>query len=236
MSKLDDHLPEYFYKLIDGHSTHSKQTGKFWISLAIISILTIISSSGTGSTINLPFGIGPVSRVDFFPFALLAISIFIIGFGSSHIQAVRVTKLIHRVIKDNEDDPYIGGIHIQDFFDSVVTPSFNRVAPLGQILQGKYQFFPEAKQIPKYLKVLGYSYYLVLKFITFIVMYAFPFYALKISYSNSILANGDASLLGIPIIILKIFGIIGALVLLQLLIVDVLFVIRVTKRLLGLKD
>ena len=118
----------------------------------------------------------------------------------------------------------------------MVSPSFNRVAPLGQILQGKYQFFPEADSIPMPLRVLGFTYYLALKIFTFFIMYAFPFYALVISYSNSFPVDGDADFWGLPIIIFKMFGMVGGLVLAQLFIVDVLFVIRATRRLLVLKS
>ncbi|MEO6188417.1 MAG: hypothetical protein ABIO82_05730 [Ginsengibacter sp.] len=126
-------------ELSDGFSTQAKLSNKYWLLLMLSSIVSIshLNNINTTEKIDLPFSLGKVDFIDFNAFVLLMICVTSIAFASAFLQAHRTRKLIQKVIDNkSEDKKYIEKIHVQDIFDSIVTPTFNRVAPIAQFLQG----------------------------------------------------------------------------------------------------
>jgi hypothetical protein len=217
-------LPDYLLKLAEGFSTQTKTASKFWLVLAIISLIVIMPSQVTTS-IKIPFELGTIKQSDFYPFSAFLISVLIIGFGSAHVQSIRSRVLIQRII-DNQKDKYLPGkVHLRDFIDSIVSPSISRTAPLAQYLRGKHQFFPESTHSPKFINYLSSSAYILLKIATLLVIYIAPTFALF-----KALINGNLFLLfnhscGIPNIVFLFISLIALLILLELLSSELLYTI-----------
>jgi hypothetical protein len=232
-------LPNFFVHLTNGFSTQTKVATRFWTILALVSLLAVmpnhITNERTGETkVKMPFSIGEVERSDFYPFATLFISILIIGFGSANFQAVRSRRLIQRAIEAlNGDLAFPGNIHLQDIFDAIASPSINRIAPLAQILQGKFQFYPESKNCPKTRTLLSTIYYFLLKAVTILVMYIFPAYALINSFVLGELFDWNARPWKIHIIFFWFISLMALLILFQLFISDIFFIKRALKRIAG---
>lgn len=222
-------LPEIFVKLNDGFSVQTKIAWKFWIALAIVSALAIISSYGTGD-VTIPF-IGEVKRTDFFPFATILISILLIGYSSAQIQAIRTRRLLQKIIDNTKEEVILpGDVHLQDVFDGITSPAVNRVAPLAQILQGKHQFLPDSDNCPVILVFLSIAYYIILKLITYLVMYAFPALALARSILLGNIFTGDVCPWNVPLFVFKTVSVIALIIALQLLVIDVLYTIRAIRK------
>ena len=62
------------------------------------------------------------------------------------------------------------------------TPSLSRVAPLAQLLRGKYQFYSSSEGCPTWLRLLSVGYYASLKFVSYIVFFLLPIWALWRAY------------------------------------------------------
>ncbi len=129
-----------------------------------------------------------IPRNIFYPFALGLISVIMIAYGSANCQWNRTRILIQKIIKFKKErkESYIipEVLHIHDYFDSMLLPIINRVAPVAQILRGKYQFYPKSKECPCCLICLSLLVYFILKLITFCIVYIFPFIALVYSWIN----------------------------------------------------
>ena len=124
----------------------------------------------------------------FYPFTLGLISVLLIAYGSANCQWNRTRILIQNIIKfkiqkkQNYIVPKV--LHIHDYFDSMLVPIINRVAPIAQILRGKYQFKLESKDCPCVLICFSMLVYLIYKLITYCIIYIFPFIALVYSWQN----------------------------------------------------
>jgi hypothetical protein len=226
-------LPEFLVQLTEGFSTQTKIANRFWTALALVCLIAIMPTASTidKTTINMPFGLGDVQRPDFYPLATLFISILIIGFCSASFQAIRTRSLIHRAIESLKRDIVLpGNIHLQDVFDIINHPSIFRVAPIAQVLQGSFQFYPESKKCPRKRVFLSTIYYLFLKVITFLVMYIFPAYGLVNSFLSGGLSSWDADPWKIHVIFFWFPSIMALLILFQLFVSDSLYVTRALKR------
>lgn len=166
-------------ELAEGHSKQSKIANQFWLVLMISSVIAFAGNAGANNRYNLPFTLGEVSASDFYFISLILISITTIAFTSAMIQAIRARMLIQKVIDSlTEKERYVEEIHIQDYLDSILTPTYNRVAPISQYLLGKNQFFGNGKQ-NKFLKSIGAIFYIILKLLTFGFIYIIPLLAIN---------------------------------------------------------
>jgi len=229
MEKKEIDIPDFLVKLVEGCSTYNKVSTNFWLAIALFSIISLSPTKTDTGTIKMPFDLGEFSQTDFYPLTFLIISLLIICFGSTFSQAMRTRKLIQRTIDDIKDEQiFKGNIYLQDIIDAIIHPSLNRVAPLAQILQGENQFFPEALKRSRNQKIRLSVYYILLKSITWIVLYFFPAYSLIISFSRSNLFK-DVTW-HIPPFFFYIVGLFAIFILSQLFISDILFAKNVIRK------
>ncbi len=93
--------------------------------------------------------------------------------------------LIQKAINDLSDtELFIGKVHMQDYFDSISTPTYSKVAPIAQFILGKNQFFGEPKP-SKGRRRFAKLVYLVFKYSTFIFLYVIPIWALLKCWTNT---------------------------------------------------
>ena len=241
MTKSNHAIPDYLLKLADGFSTHTRVASRFWITLALLSLLVLMPSSSKAKnpdSIKIWFVGVEVNKSDFYPFSALLVSILIIGFGSAHIQLVRSRYLLQRAIVLNlKNKSFLpSNIDLRDFVDSIVSQTINRTAPLAQYLRGKYQFFPEAEDCPKTVNFISIGYYILLKLVNVIVMYVFPAFALFVSFSQGNLTLWKNKSWGIPNILLIYVCGVASLILIQLIGSEILCTQRAIKRILSKRD
>lgn len=234
-SSTNDVIPEFLILMINGLSNHVKSANRMWLSLAIISILTISFTVNLKyptdktnqkqpektATISLPFQLGKVSTNDFYPFSASLLSILIISFGAAKSQSIRSQKLVNKVLREIKESITLpGGCDIRDCFDVIAVSSINRTVPLAQLLLGKYQFFPEKENQNIYLKIVAFFYQAVLKIVTYFVAYLLPGYALYIAFFNGKLFEKTTLFWGVPIFVLWSVSGVATIILIQLLFLE----------------
>jgi len=217
-------------KLAAGYSTQSKTANQFWLVLIIASIIALTGKAGVENLIELPFTLGKVDIYDFYSVSTILISVLVIAFTSAMIQTIRTRMLIQKEIESiAAKDRFIGQIHIQDYLDSILTPTYNRVGPISQFLLGRNQFLGQ-KRPNKFLRAVGVILYSVLKLSTFFFMYFVPVIAMFKCYGNlKSIAGGIASpIISCFLIILIALSLISILI---LFVGDVRYLARVVKHL-----
>ncbi|MBO9564898.1 MAG: hypothetical protein J7621_19130 [Niastella sp.] len=172
-------IPDFLLKLTDGCSIYAQVATKYWVVCALLSILTLSVQDLSGA-VKLPFDLPELSKVDFFPFMFLIISVLFIVFGSSTAQAIRARMLINRFIYSEGNNFVLPAkIYLPDVIDVILYPAINRVAPLVQVLQPMNKFLPEANEISSSgKKSLLIWYYGFLKVVSAIILYGLPSFAL----------------------------------------------------------
>jgi len=241
---MSDHkIPEIIIQMSTGLSGHIKTATRYWLGLAIISIITVLPTTiDSGVTnkqsteqkitqIELPYGLGKVNQKDYHPFAVALISILTIGFGSAHCQSIRSRKLVNQTIRKIKSSTSIPeGLDLRDLLAVINTSSIQRTAPIAQILLGKYMFFPEAINRPNWLRLISIFYQLILKIISYLVIYVFPIYALYISSSGSGLFSTHATYWGIPVYFFWLVSGVALILLVQLLILELVYAFQSFKK------
>jgi hypothetical protein len=179
---MDNPKLKIIEKLAGGYSNLAKITNQFWLTLIIVSTVAIISNTGNVKKIKLPFGLGEANKSDFYTTSLILICILTIAFTSSMIQAIRTRKLIQNEIDTMPiQERFISNTHIQDYLDSILSPTYNKVAPISQFLQGKNQFFKkDAEERGK--RIVPILYYVILKLVSFLFMYFVPIISIIMCY------------------------------------------------------
>ena len=227
---MDEH--KLLKELTEGFSTQAKLSNQYWLFLMLASIISVanLDNINKKELIELPFQLGKVNFTDFNSFVLLLISASSIAFGSAFLQAQRTRMLVQRLIDSTPNDKkYIENIHIQDIFDSLVTPTFNRVAPIAQFLQGNSQFFSD-KTPKKANRLFGTLIYVLLKIVTSIIVFIIPLIALyknfALFYSSTIETTW-----GIPIFFYWFICLITVGVYLTMIISDIDFIYKVVVKL-----
>jgi hypothetical protein len=111
-------------------------------------------------------------------------SILAIAFTSAMIQTIRTRKLIQKWI-ECQTEKFYSKVHIQDMVDSVLSPTYNRVAPIAQFVLGKNQFFEEDNvKASHFQNVFASLLYIVFKVITFIFLYCIPLFCIFKCWQN----------------------------------------------------
>ena len=158
------------------------------------------------------------------------LSVFIIAFCQAHAQSIRALKLAHRAIDKMMDRTLANEtIYPRDFFDMLIIHSFSRVAPLPQLLRGKYQFFPESSECPRYLRRLITLYYVILQILSIIVYYCVPGIAFTIALMRYFDNIESESLFSWNKIFIILLAFITFVVLLQIIVYAIKHVINVAK-------
>lgn len=241
VEKNNDAIPEFLIQMTTGLSGHIKSASRLWLGLAIISIVTISStiniqelkepeqniSQKTNKEISLPFSLGKIHRNEFYPFSASLLSILIIAFGAAQAQSIRSRKMLNKALREMKTIIKLpGGCDIRDSIDVISVNSINRTVPLAQLLLGKYQFYPEKNHQNCILKFIAVLYQIVLKLVSYLVVYCLPGYALFIAFYYGKLFEKTTTLWGLPIIMLWFVAIIGAVILIQLLLLEILYAVQ----------
>ncbi|BBO79638.1 hypothetical protein DSCO28_02040 [Desulfosarcina ovata subsp. sediminis] len=228
-------IPEFLIQLTTGLSGHIKSASRLWLGLAIISIVTISFTINTqelreqkiNKEISLPFSLGKIHRNEFYPFSASLLSILIIAFGAAQAQSIRSRKMLNKALREMKTTIKLpGGCDIRDSIDVISVNSINRTVPLAQLLLGKYQFYPEKNHQNCILKIISVLYQIVLKFVSYLVVYCLPGYALFVAFYYGKLFDKTTTLWGLPIIILWFVATVGAVILIQLLLLEILYAVR----------
>jgi len=223
------------YKLLKeltvGFSTQARLSNQYWLALMIVSIVSISNLENFDKTgVNyLPFNLGKVGFSDFIAIILLLITALSIAFASAFLQAQRTRILIQKLIDNIPDkDKFIENIHIQDIFDSNVSPTFNRVAPIAQFIQGRNQFFGDKPK--KKNRILATIIYLSLKVATLIIVFIVPLIAL---YKNFILFSNSkiTPSWGLPVFLYWFICGLTAVVFLTMIVSDINYIFKVVIKL-----
>ena len=166
-------MREIVANLAEAGSTQAKIANRYWLALAVFSVLFILSF-GTTSVAKLPFGIGQVEKNNIATIGVILISVFSVAFAAAHAQVIRVTKLAHTVLKELSNQNLFGYGHgVRDIYDSLRTPSIGRVAPLVQLVGGII-FFRDLKSEHNKVRHWQSKFYLVLKIPTIVVYIGLP--------------------------------------------------------------
>ena len=220
---------DFISKLSEGYSTQAKTTNKFWLVLIIASIIALVGRLDDKQLIELPFTLGKVQPTDFYTITIILISVVTIVFSAAMTQTMRTRLLIQKAIDDlPESELYIGKIHVQDYFDSMVSPTYLRVAPISQFMLGKNQFFGTGKQ-NKLIRSLATILYILLKSTTFVFLYIMPAFAVKKCWENKIIGASNQTL-HIPDFYLIILTGLAAVCMIIMFIGDIKNIFGVTKR------
>jgi hypothetical protein len=140
--------------------------------------------------VSLPWNIGEVDGTWFHAIAFFILVVLCIFFAAAHAQQIRAQRLAHAVVDSliaNQSSDDI--VHPRELFDMLRMPSLNRIAPLAQLLRGKYQFYSSAEKCPEWLRVISVGYYGVIKLVSFLVFFCLPVWALWRAYSMVLLTG-----------------------------------------------
>ena len=238
-------IPDLIIQLSDGLSNHIKASARYWMALALISVITIVSivpeASNTvinsNNTVTLPFGFGDINQNYFYPFSAVLISLLTISFGASQAQMIRARKLANTVLRATyKDINFSGDIDLRDAFDVINATSINRTAPLAQLILGSHQFYPSKDKQPIIRKIIAITYQAALKTASYLVIYLLPFYALYISFIYGELLNSGNSTLVMPFYFLWVVSGLATLILLQLLCLEIIYSFSAFKRIFNLQN
>ena len=181
---MDDKKLAIIDKLAEGYSNLAKNANKFWLALIIVSITAIFPKTIDNKKILLPFLLGEVNNSDFYVICLFLICILTIVFASSLLQATSSRKLIQvEIDKLPKDDRFVSYTHVQDYVDTILFPTYYRVAPIIQFMQGKNHFFERGKN-EKIKEVIPRLCYIVLKSFSVILIHSVPTVSFFICYCN----------------------------------------------------
>ncbi|NLD91292.1 MAG: hypothetical protein GX639_01355 [Fibrobacter sp.] len=226
-------IPPLIKDLMDGHSTQNQLASKLWTTLAVASIITVLPYEITNTKIAIPLIDKEVSPDYFYSFCAMLISILFITFCNQHVQVIRSRKFLQRAIQEMSD-PYLipKKIHIQDVIDCTITSHLNRVAPLAQLFQGDYTFFPESNNRPRHIRMLSFSYYVIIKSLTLLVFYGLPVLAIAKSIKTISLFTAGFDNLSFFKVLLFPTSIVAGISLISLLITEIKFILLISRRIL----
>lgn len=175
---------ELLKELSQGCSIQSRTANQFWIVLAITSFITLISQPNTKGNLVLPFELGEISSSVFYILALILICFLSIAYVSALIQSSRTRNLIQKLIKGmSKKEVFIHKVHLQDFVDISISPTYLRVAPISEYLLGRNQFISTiSRRKCSILNTISAIFYLILKSLVFIFTYIISIFAIYKSW------------------------------------------------------
>ena len=236
-------IPDFLIQLTDGLSIHIKSATRYWMALALVSAITITSTipvkpqhrdQKNDVSITLPFGLGNINKIQYYPFSASLISLLIISFGASQAQMIRTRKLINLVLRENIEKPLLpGGIDLRDAFDSISVSSINRTVPIAQLLLGEYQFYPAKDKQPKLRKVIAVLHQVILKIVSYLVVYLLPAYALYSSFVFGNLFCVSSGIFGLSIYFIWFVSFAAITILLQLFLLELSYAFNAIHRIFG---
>jgi hypothetical protein len=204
-------------ELADAVTAQARVCNRAWIALITVAVVVALPRPEN----NLPFNLGKVDQGTFYVVGFLILVALAIGFAAARAQLVRSQEIAQAEVEKLVALPRSGtDIHPRDVFDMLL-PSVIRVAPLAQLLTGKHKFFTSEKGAPLGLRCLSTVYYVLLKIVTFFAYFGLPLYAFRQAYLSVHVTNPFFS------IALTAFGVVAAVALSQVIVVEVRYGWRV---------
>jgi hypothetical protein len=121
------------------------------MTVAFFTVLPRVQKDGS---LTLPFGFGSADPAVYHITISSILVILAIAFASAHAQRMRAQHLAQIEINSIAiSKPMKGYLHLREIFNMLRMPSFNRVAPLPQLLLGKYQFYKTSHDCPAWLRL-----------------------------------------------------------------------------------
>ena len=179
----DDRSHELVKELASAVSTQAQFANRIWLALMTAALVAVLPHVPTSSgNLSLPFSLGEVDATWFNRVVFALLVVLVITFASAHAQHIRAQSLAQDSISASPS--MSGHIHPREMFDMLRMPSFNRVAPLAQVLRGKYQYYKTNHDCPAWLRRLTVVYYALLKIASLAVYFSLPFWAIWHAYTN----------------------------------------------------
>jgi hypothetical protein len=167
-------------------STQAEVVNRSWLALMTVALFGVLPRiPGHDGNVSLPLNLGEVDPGWFHSVVFAILVVLTIAFAAAQAQQVRALKQAHAVI-----DSMVTGsklpddVHPRELFDMCRLPSLNRVAPLAQLLRGRYQFFVNSRDCPAWLRAASVGYYALLKLASLVVYFGLPSWALWAAYRN----------------------------------------------------
>ena len=207
-------------------STQAKVANRAWLSLITVALFAVLPRAfSKEGNVSLPWNIGEVEQVWFHAIAFLILVVLTIFFAAAHAQQIRAQRLAQTVV-DSLVVSQISGdiIHPRELFDMLRMPSLNRIAPLAQLLRGKYQFYVNMERCPAWLRIISTGYYGAIKLVSYLVFFCLPAWALWRAY-------GMVSLTGWWRVLFTTGGCVAVITLLQVLLTDAIYTAKVLQHL-----
>ena len=212
---------ELVRELASAVSTQAHVANRAWFALMTVTLLAVLPPvSAKDGNMSLPFSLGVVDPIWFHLVVYSVLVVLAIAFAAAHAQQVRAQRLAHSVIDSLADNRATDLVHPRVFFDMWRMPSLNRVAPLAQSLRGKDEFSAVSRRCPELLRVIIVLYYSLLKLVSLLVYFVLPGWALW---------KGFASVTAVSWLlrILEIGGVLAGFALLEVLVLDIIYSVRV---------
>jgi hypothetical protein len=178
--------------LAEACSTQAKIENRTWLGIIATTVVLLvppITSSGDGAVAaRIPFfETVPVSVFSPLAFAMLAILIVVLS--TAHAQHLRADALSHRVIRDLKNAAHGAAVTPRDLFDILRVPSYTRVAPLAQLIRGKWQWEGEKSACPWWRRITGTLLYILLKLVALAVLFVTPGIAIWLGYERVVASS-----------------------------------------------
>jgi hypothetical protein len=217
-------------ELAEAVSTQARVANRAWIALITVALFAVLPREGSaGGNVSLPWSIGEVNQTWFHAVVFLILVVLTIYFAAAHAQQIRAQRLAQSVVDSLADHARADIVHPRELFDMLRTPSLNRIAPLAQLLRGKYQFYAAAAECPAWLRALSVVYFALVKLVSFVVFLCTPAWALWRAYAL-------VSLGGWWRIATMIAGAVAGLTLLQVLMTDAAYGVEIVGHLFSKPD
>ena len=176
---------ERIKELAGAVSTQANVANRAWVAMITVALFAVLPHLPTKEgTVALPFSLGVADPKWFHAVVFSILIILCIAFAAAHAQQVRAQKLAQSMVDKLSVGLVSVQIHPRELYDMLRLPSLNRVAPLAQLLRGKYQFYAKAESCPTWLRLATVCYYVLLKLASWIVYFIFPGCALWLAFRN----------------------------------------------------
>jgi hypothetical protein len=159
--------------LAEGYSKQSKDSNRLWLaSIAGAAVVVFPTHSLDDKTmVNLPFSLGAVPSSIFEPVGFFILFILFMAYCQAYAHAHNADYFSQRRLDELErNNPKALA---RDFYDNLVASSFARVWPLVYLLR---------ISCGGALKTVQLLYYVLLKFLTTVILLGIPLTALWVSY------------------------------------------------------
>ena len=203
-------------------SVQTQVSNRSWLALISVFVVALLPRTQVAE-FTLPFGLGPVSAT-WFHFVMFSLLVVLgIAFAAAQAQQVRAQLLANYALRELGEQPLSElHVHPRDLFDVLRVPSVNRLAPIAQLFQGREAFHSSEKRPPLWRRRVSVVYYLALKSASWLVYFGFPVLALWVSFLRIPWPDWRRW-------VLLSAGIIATLPVLQVFVVDIAYVLHVSK-------